>query len=41
LGGIERGSGRSFMVEVLQRNAATLLPIINHTAIHTTWICHL
>jgi hypothetical protein len=27
-GGIERGSGRSFMVEVPQRNAATLLPII-------------
>ena len=28
LGGIERGSGRSFMVEVPQCNAATLLPII-------------
>ena len=27
-GGIERGSGRSFMVEVPQRNAARLLPII-------------
>lgn len=27
-GGVERGSGRAFMVPVEQRNAATLLPIL-------------